>query len=568
VAANADANDDLKRLLDDYYYAVFEEPVIFPGTLVANNNYSDVGNSTLAAQDHQAAVAAAYLEILQTLPQTELEPLAKVEYAVLGRTLKETVEANRFGQRAINFTGRSGWHLEFAEMAAEQTFASARDFENYNGRMRGYLAINDQSIEVANAAIKGKYTLPCDVLGGYENTISGMITDDAKLSPFFEPYIRTRPDVVTKKDFDTNAAEAMTIIKTVINPALKTHLAWYLKRYKPACSKKPGISAQPGGADYYNFRIRQQTTTNLTADQIHQIGLSEVKRISADIDALAEKAGYPSRGAYIAELRSNPKYFAATAEALLENTSRVAKTIDGKMPSLFHKLPRLPYGIKPMPAETAQTATAGSYAPGSTDWGKPGTLYINTSRLDERPLWEIPSLALHEGVPGHHHQTAIQQELPLSEFRKNAVSYTSFVEGWGLYAESLGTVMGLYNTPEKEMGRLSFETWRASRLVVDTGLHAKGWSKAKAVAYMKHNTLLSDAMIETEVNRYIAWPGQALAYKIGEMKIRELRALATKELGSKFDLAEFHDVVLGQGAVPLDLLEAQVRDWIATKQSL
>ncbi len=567
MPAYADANDNLKRLTEDYYYSVLEEPVIFPGTLVSNNNYSDVGNSTLAALDHQAAVAAAYLEILQTLPQTELEPSAKVEFAILRRTLKETVEANRFGQRAINFTGRSGWHLQFAEMAAEETFATARDFENYNGRMQGYLAINDQSIEVANAAIKGKHTLPCDVLGGYENTISGMITDDERLSPFFVPYSRTRPNTVTKKDFDTNAAEAMTIIKTVINPALKTHLGWYTNRYKPACSKKPGISAQPDGADYYNFRIRQQTTTSLTAEQIYQIGLSEVKRISADIDALAEKAGYPSRGAYIAELRSNPKYYAVTAEGLLENTSRVAKTIDGKMPSLFHKLPRLPYGIKPMPADTAQTASAGSYAPGSPDWGKTGTLYLNTSRLSERPLWEIPSLVLHEGVPGHHHQTSIQQELTLSEFRKNGMSYTAFVEGWGLYAESLGAEIGLYDTPEKEMGRLSFETWRASRLVVDTGIHAKGWSKAKAVGYMKANTFLSDPMIETEVNRYIAWPAQALAYKIGELKISEMRTLAIKTLGVKFDLAEFHDVVLDQGAVPLDVLEAQVKDWIAAKQT-
>ena len=251
---------------------------------------------------------------------------------------------------------------------------------------------------------------------------------------------------------------------------------------------------------------------------------------------------------------------------MLENASRVAKTIDGKMPSLFHKWPRLPYGIKAMSAETAPNASAGSYAQGSPDYGQAGTLYINTSRLGELPFWEIPALVLHEGVPGHHQQAAIQQELPLSEFRKNAVSYTAFAEGWGLYAESLGTEIGLYDTPEKEMGRLSFETWRASRLVVDTGIHAKGWSKAKAAAYMKENTFLSDAMIETEINRYIAWPGQALTYKIGELKIRELRALATKELGSKFDLAEFHDVVLGQGAVPLDVLEAQVKDWIAAKQ--
>jgi uncharacterized protein (DUF885 family) len=552
--------------VDDYWFGVLGEPVIIPGTLVVGNNYSGVGNSTLAAQDHQAAVAAAYLEILQTLPQSELDPAAKVEYAILSRTLTETVEANRFGQRAINFTGRSGWHLTFAEMAEEGRFATAYDFATYNVNMQQYGAINDQSIAMANVAIKGRHTLACDVLDGYEHGIAALIAADERRSPFFMPYTRLRPSAVSEADFKIKADAAVTIIKTVINPALKKHLDWYLKRYKPACNKQPGVSAQPGGAVYYKFRIRQQTTTNLNAEQIHQIGLTEVKRISADIDALAAKAGYPNRAAFITELRSNPKYYATTSEALLENAARAAKTIDGKMPALFHKLPRLPYGIKAMTPESAQNGTLGSYARGSLDYSHSGTVYLSTSMLKQRPLWEIPATILHEGVPGHHHQAAIQQELPLSEFRKNGVDYTAFSEGWGLYAESLGTKIVLYDTPAKEMGRLSLEIWRASRLVVDTGLHANGWSKAKALAYMKDNTFLSDAMIEAEVNRYISWPGQALAYKIGELKIHELRALATKELGSKFDLAEFHDVVLGQGAVPLDVLEMQVRDWIAAKQ--
>lgn len=553
--------------MDDYWYGVLEQPVIFPGTFVANNNYSESGNSTLAAQDQLAAEAAAYLEILQTLPQTELEPAAKVEYAILHRTLSETIEANHFGQRSMNFASWSGWHLDFADMAAKRTFSSANDFANYNVNMAQYAAINDQSIAVANVAIKGKYTLPCAVLGGYEVRISAMITADERKSLFFAPYNRDRPTAVSEADFNTDADEAITIIKTVINPALKKHLDWYVTQYKPACRKTLGISAQPGGAAYYKFRIRQQTTTSLTTEQIHQTGLSEVKRISRGIDALATKAGYATRGAFITELRSNPKYYASSAEAFLENTARVAKAIDGKMPSLFHKLPRQPYTLKAMSDETAKTASAGSYVRGSLDYGQAGTLYVNTSRLNQRALWEIPALVLHEGVPGHHQQAAIQQEFGFSEFRKNGLDYTAFTEGWGLYAESLGTEMDLYDTPEKEMGRLSFEIWRASRLVVDTGIHAKGWSKAKAAAYMKENTLLSDAMIETEINRYIAWPGQALTYKIGELKIRELRALAAKELGSKFDLAEFHDVVLGQGAVPLDVLEAQVKDWIAAKQT-
>jgi uncharacterized protein (DUF885 family) len=247
----------------------------------------------------------------------------------------------------------------------------------------------------------------------------------------------------------------------------------------------------------------------------------------------------------------------------MREVARVTKDIDGKMPSLFHKLPRLPYGIKEIPAEIAEGTTTAYYNPGSPDIGIAGFYFVNTSKLDQRPLWEVPALSVHEAVPGHHHQIALQQELPLHDFRKHGSFFTAFVEGWGLYSERLGIEMGLYDTPAKDMGRLSYEMWRASRLVVDTGIHAKGWSKAQAIAFMTDNTALAPANIEAEVNRYIAWPGQALAYKIGELKIRELRSLGEKELGAKFDLAAFHDVVLGQGSVPLDVLERQVKDWIA-----
>jgi uncharacterized protein (DUF885 family) len=327
------------------------------------------------------------------------------------------------------------------------------------------------------------------------------------------------------------------------------------------------VSAQAGGDAYYNFRIRQQTTTNLTAEQIHAIGLSEVKRIRSDMADIATKAGYPTREAFISELRTNPKYYAKTPEELMEKVARVTKIIDGKMPGLFHKLPRLPYGIKEIPAETAEGTTTAYYQPGSPNIGVAGNYYVNTSKLDQRPFWEIPALSLHEAVPGHHNQIALNQELPLSEFRKNGVGFTAFVEGWGLYSESLGIEMGLYDTPEKNMGRLSYEMWRACRLVVDTGIHAKGWTKKQAIAFMKDNTALSDANIEAEVNRYISWPGQALAYKLGELKIKELRSFASKELGVKFDLAAFHDIVIGQGAVPLDVLEMQVKDWVKAEKA-
>jgi uncharacterized protein (DUF885 family) len=566
-SAHADAGSDLKTLVDSYWSDVLKEAPIYASSLGVDTYAGEAGDYTLAAQDRQAASAAGFLKKLQAIPAANLSSAERIEYGILERTLRETIEGNNYGQRSINFTNRSGWHQNFAEMANNLPFKTPADFQSYNNRLKQYARVNDESIAVANIAIKRKYTLPCVSLEGYEKSISGLIAADERQSRFFAPYAGKRPDGVSEEAFNGYAAQAIAAINAVINPALKKHLDWYLKSYKPACAKAPGVSAQAGGDAYYNFRIRQQTTTNLTAEQIHAIGLSEVKRIRSDMADIATKAGYPTREAFISELRTNPKYYAKTPEELMEKVARVTKIIDGKMPGLFHKLPRLPYGIKEIPAETAEGTTTAYYQPGSPNIGVAGNYYVNTSKLDQRPFWEIPALSLHEAVPGHHNQIALNQELPLSEFRKNGVGFTAFVEGWGLYSESLGIEMGLYDTPEKNMGRLSYEMWRACRLVVDTGIHAKGWTKKQAIAFMKDNTALSDANIEAEVNRYISWPGQALAYKLGELKIKELRSFASKELGVKFDLAAFHDIVIGQGAVPLDVLEMQVKDWVKAEKA-
>ena len=356
---------------------------------------------------------------------------------------------------------------------------------------------------------------------------------------------------------------AKAVIAGTLNPAYRKAADFFRTTYLPKCAKVAGVSAQPGGAAYYRFRIRQLTTTDLTPDQIHAIGLKEVARIRTAMTVVATSAGYPTREAFVAELRTNPKYYATTPEALLEAASRVAKTIDGRMPTLFHRLPRLPYGVKPIPAETAEGTTTAYYGSGSPQNGLSGTYFVNTSKLDQRPLWELPSLTAHEAVPGHHHQIALQQELDLPPLRTRLASFTAFTEGWGLYAETLGNEMGLYDTPEKRMGRLSYDMWRACRLVVDTGIHAQGWTKERAVAFMLDNTALSAANIDAEVNRYISWPAQALGYKLGELKILELRAKAQAALGTGFDLAAFNDTVLEQGSVPLDVLDAHVTAWIA-----
>ena len=567
VPAHADANGDLVTLVNDVWAASLKEQPVYASALGVNDYASDLGDYTLAAQDRRAADAAKFLTRLNAIPSDSLNAASKVEAGILRRALNSTIEGNSFGQRAINFTTYSSWHQQLAGMAQNLPFRTKVDFESYNARLAQYARVNDENIAVANVAIKGKYTQPCVTLKGFEGTISGLITTDVNKSRFFEPYAKKRPAGVSEADFAGLAKAAEATIRTVIHPALNKQLAWYTASYKPACATAPGVSAQPGGDKYYAFRVREETTTSLTAEQIHQIGLNEVARIRAEMVEVATKAGYSSREAFIQHLRTDPQYYAKTPEELMEKVARVTKIIDGKMPSLFGRLPRLPYGIKEIPAETAEGTTTAYYNQGSPEIGISGTYFVNTSKLNQRPFWEIPALSVHEGVPGHHHQIALQQELPLSDFRKYGAFFTAFTEGWGLYSERLGIEMGLYDTPAKDMGRLSYEMWRACRLVVDTGIHAKGWSKQQAIDFMTDNSALSAANIEAEVNRYISWPGQALAYKLGELKIRELRTMATKELGPKFNLAAFHDAVLGQGSVPLDVLEQQIKDWVAAEKA-
>ena len=567
VPAHADANGDLVTLVNDVWAASLKEQPVYASALGVNDYASELGDYTLAAQDRRAADAAKFLARLNAISSDSLNAASKVEAGILRRALNSTIEGNSFGQRAINFTTYSSWHQQLAGMAQNLPFRTKADFESYNARLAQYARVNDENIAVANVAIKGKYTQPCVTLKGFEGTISGLITTDENKSRFYEPYAKKGPAGVSEADFASLAKAAEATIRTVIHPALNKQLAWYTASYKPACATAPGVSAQPGGAKYYAFRVREETTTSLTPEQIHQIGLNEVARIRAEMVEVATKAGYPSREAFIQHLRTDPQYYAKTPEELMEKVARVTKIIDGKMPSLFGRLPRLPYGIKEIPAETAEGTTTAYYNQGSPEIGISGTYFVNTSKLNQRPFWEIPALSVHEGVPGHHHQIALQQELPLSDFRKYGAFFTAFTEGWGLYSERLGIEMGLYDTPAKDMGRLSYEMWRACRLVVDTGIHAKGWSKQQAIDFMTDNSALSAANIEAEVNRYISWPGQALAYKLGELKIRELRTMATKELGPKFNLAAFHDAVLGQGSVPLDVLEQQIKDWVAAEKA-
>lgn len=564
--AHAAPADDLARVIDDHWaWYLANNPET--ATAFGERRYdAKISDLSLAAADRIAGEAQAFADRLRAIPDAGLTAAERVNKAILLRTLTETVEGNRFGERQILFTTYYGWHQGFAGLADNLPFRTRADYESYLTRLAQYPAQNAEALKITRAAVAGGYVQPCDVLGGFVKTIDGVIAADPEQSRFYAPFKGAAPGGVSAADWTAMKARARRLITDVLNPEYAKFSAYFRADYLPKCRKTEGASAMPGGADWYAYRVRAETTTDLSPDAIHQIGLSEVARIRDEMDVLAKSAGFANRAAFIAELRTNPKYYASTPEQLLQVAALEAKRHDGLLPRYFGRLPRLPYGIKPIPAETAEGTTTAYYGPGSPPAGLAGTFYVNTSKLPQRPLWELPALTAHEAVPGHHLQIALQQELELPNFRKYAVGFTAFVEGWALYTEHLGIEMGLYDTPEKNMGRLSYEMWRACRLVVDTGIHAKGWTKAQAVAFMKENTALTDANIDAEVNRYISWPGQALGYKLGELRIRALREKAEKALGPKFDLRGFHDAVLGQGPVPLDVLDAQVDAWVAAQR--
>ena len=564
--ALAGPTEDFHALMDAVWAAYLKDNPVSASQAGVTTYDRQLGVLTLAEFDRQAAEAQAFVDRLAGIDVATLSPEDQANYRILKRTLVDAVEGNRFGERAMIYSTLGSFHQGYAGLGEGLPFRTFADYDNYLARLDQVPVQLANGVAISRQAAAQGFVQPCVTLTSFPQTITGVIAADATKSRFYEPFAAPRPGSIGERDWAALQARARAVITGKINPAYQAWAETYRSEIAGKCRQSVGISSLPQGKEYYAFLVRQQTTTGLSPEQIHALGLKEVARIRAEMVDVARKAGFASREEMIAEMRSDPKYFAHSPQELMAAAALTAKTIDGKMPSLFTRLPRLPYGVRAIPAETAEGTTTAYYQPGSPDAGIAGTYYVNTSKLDQRPLWELPALTAHEAVPGHHMQIATQQELSLPPLRKYATFFTAFVEGWGLYSERLGIELGLYDTPEKNMGRLSYEMWRACRLVVDTGLHSKGWSKAQAVAFMKDNTALTDANIDAEVNRYISNPGQALAYKIGELKIRELRARAEKELGAKFDLRRFHDAVLGQGAVPLDALEAQIVAWIAAEK--
>jgi uncharacterized protein (DUF885 family) len=554
--------ETLQRVLDDHWRWYLAEHPVLATRLGVRAHERTLGDLTLAAMDRRARAAEAFVARLDRLDSSRLAPGERVTRAVVRRTLAEQVEGNRFGQRAVLFTTYYGWHTGFADLGDQHPFRDRADWEAYVARLADFPRYNRGALETTRAAIAGGFAQPCAPMAGYERTIAGAVASPPDSSRWMQPF-RRRPPYLAEAEFAGLRARALAAVRDSVYPAYAALLAFYRTEYAPRCRQVAGISATPGGAAYYAHRVRAETTTELTPQQVHELGLREVARIGAAMDSLARQAGFADRAAYVERLRTDPRYYARTPDELLAAASVLAKRIDGELPRLFGRLPRLPYTVRPVPAAIAPGTTTAYYERGSIEGATPGIYRVNTSKLDQRPLYELPSLTAHEAVPGHHLQIAVAQELDLPLVRRHGTSFAAFTEGWALYAETLGQGMGLYDTPETAMGRLSYEMWRATRLVVDPGMHALGWTPERAVAYMLEHTALSRGNVEAEVNRYATWPGQATAYKVGELRMRELRARAEARLGTRFDLRAFHDAVLANGPVPLDVLSAEVEGWIA-----
>ena len=457
--------------------------------------------------------------------------------------------------------------IEGVQQDVPRTFAmmpsdTSEDYENIVLRLERVAPLVDQTISLMEQGLAAKMTPPRITVRDMPGQVKAQMFDDPMKSPMLEAFSKMPPSI-SESDRTNLRERAATAYKGMVVPAFTKLYEFLTSRYLPACRESTDAASLPNGARLYEYNVKWHTTTNKTPQEIHEIGLGEVKRIRDAMDKLMAAAGYKGRYEDFKKfLRTDPKFYFKDAASLLAAYRDIAKRADPELAHLFGHLPQTPYGVKAVPDAIAPSQTTAYYDAGSFAAARPGFMFANTYKLESRPKWEMEALTMHEAVPGHHIQVSLAQELRgLPDFRKNS-SYTAFVEGWGLYAESLGEEMGFYKDPYSKFGQLTYEMWRAIRLVVDTGLHSMGWTRDQAINFFRENAAKTDQDIIVEVDRYIVWPGQALGYKMGQLKIRELRTRAEQMLGPRFDIRQFHDVVLSYGAVPLDVLEQQVNAWV------
>ncbi|HJZ88143.1 MAG TPA: DUF885 domain-containing protein [Polyangia bacterium] len=506
------------------------------------------------------------LDRVRALDRAQLPAPAQLEYDLFRLRLERAVDDDVFPSEYLVLNQIEGAYRDLPELVRNLSLQTAADYRALLERLRRFPTLVDQHIGLLKEGMQRGVTAPQVVLREVPKLIDAHLVEP-EATPLWQLAFASLPKSIDARTQAELRTRARALIRDGITPAFKRLRAFVVRDYIPHARSTIATGALPNGAAWYVARVRTETTTTLTPDQIHELGLREVARIRAEmITALKESGFKGDLRAFFDFLKTDPRFFFTDPKQLLSAYRELAKRIDPGLPRLFRTLPRLTYGVEPVPAHLERTSPTGYYVGGAAKLGRPGRFFVNTFNLRARPKWEMEALTLHESVPGHHLQIALAQELPeVADFRRWE-GFTAFTEGWGLYAESLGSELGLYADPYSRFGQLTYQMWRAVRLVVDTGMHAQGWTRQQAIQFFVDNTSKPEHDIEVEIDRYIVWPGQALAYKLGELKLKELRAFASKELGDRFSIRDFHDQVLGEGALPLDLLDARIRHWVALEK--
>lgn len=496
------------------------------------------------------------LDQMATIPDADLSPEERLNKAVLSESLRAEVTGIGWRNFEMPITSDSNF---WSYLPGRAPFLTVAEYRRYISRMRDVPRYFDEQMANMRAGMKRGFTPPAITLKGRDETLAAQIKPVDE-SPFFAPFKQMPSQAITAAEQDALRAEARQVIDTIVNPAQQRVLTFLRTQYVSGARTTTAAAALPNGLPWYRDQVREFTTLDMTPESIHQLGLKEVARIEADMQKTMRDAGFKgSFKEFLTFLRTDPQFYAKTPNELLGFSALVMKKMDGKLDQVFTTLPRYRFTLRPVAPAIAPVYTSGR---GGLD-----ACYMNTYDLPSRPLYNLVALTLHECVPGHSHQAAMALEAPERPAFRRRTYFSGYGEGWGLYTEWLGTKLGMYETPYEEFGRETFEMWRAARLVIDTGLHTMGWSRDQAIAYLEDHTALSRRDIEVEVDRYISWPGQALAYKLGELKIRELRAKAEVELGARFDQRPFHDTLLGMGSVPLPVMEAEMLRWLEVEKA-
>ncbi len=568
LTSAAEPNDaPLRRLLDEVWeFEIVESPML--ATNIGDSRGQDrLADDSLQAIERRTGARREFLKRLEGINPNDLSEFAQIDYELLRRRLVGQLSDIKFNVHLIGISNRSGFHTSFPELPRLMNPKSEADFDNYVARLRDFGRYTDQQIALLRLGIEKGYTQPAIIMRGTLSQTEAHIVDNPNKSLFLKNISKESIEKLGDEQWASIADEIRAAIKESVVPAYKRFAEFLKKEYLPALRGPIGASALPDGRAFYRDRIERFTTLELTPEQIHETGVAENARIRSEMEAIRESVGFEGDlKAFLTHLRTDPKFYPETPEELMKEVALILKRADGRLPELFGKLPRTPYGIMEIPAYIAPQTTAAYYWPPATDGTRAGFYYVNTYNLSSRPLYQLEALSLHEAVPGHHLQLALQAELTELHPISRESDMTAFIEGWALYSERIGKEIGFYEDPYQDFGRLSMEAWRASRLVVDTGIHAMGWTRQQAIDYMTENTALSAHNIVAEVDRYIGWPGQALAYKTGELMISRLRAKAERELGDRFDVRSFHDRVLEAGSIPLPLLEKRIDSWIASQK--